>query len=346
MHAEAASRHLKLVLIPVLVIALAWGVMAVPLGAQTYPERSITGIIQWGAGGTTDRVSRRITPLAERGLGQRIVLSNMTGATGAVGMQYVFDQRADGYTLLYAAENPTLYGVLDISPRNFDEFEPVSLMARSIPVVVVRSDSKLRYLTDLVHQAKQQPGQIKAGSTGIGGVPFVVGAMMSAVSGVRFNPIPFDGDGPAIPALLGGHIDFHVATLAAVAEHMRAGRMRALAIIDNAPSDVAPAVPALGQMMPEYRPYLPWGPFFGVWVKKGTPAPAIRRLVDSFRPAVAADDTREFLDLIGAVPMNMAGDEAVRWVKNWQSVTAWLLHDAKATQKSPEQFGIPRPARR
>lgn len=317
-----------------------------PVGAQVFPERGLTGIIQWGAGGTTDRVSRRITPLAERPLGQRIVLSNMTGATGAVGMQYVFDQRADGYTLLYAAENPTLYGVLDISPRNFDEFEPVSLFARSVPVVVVRSDSRLRYLTELIHLARQQPGQIKAGSTGIGGVPFVVGAMMSAVSGVRFNPIPFDGDGPAIPALLGGHIDFHVATLAAVAEHMRAGRLRAIAIIDNVPADVAPGVPALGQMMAEYRPFLPWGPFFGVWVKKGTPEPAVRRLAEAFRPAVASEDTREFLDLIGAVPLNLSGDEAVRWVKQWQSVTAWLLHDARATQKSPELFGIPRPARR
>ncbi|MDR7420299.1 MAG: tripartite tricarboxylate transporter substrate binding protein [Armatimonadota bacterium] len=330
---------LALIVTVVLVAGLA------PASAQVYPTRSLTGIIQWGAGGTTDRVSRRVTPAAERSLGQRIVLSNMTGASGAVGMQYVFDQPADGYTLLYAAENPTLYGVLGISPRNFDEFEPVSLIARSIPVVVVRSDSRIRYLTELIHQAKQQPGQIKAGSTGIGGVPFVVGAMMSAVSGVRFNPIPFDGDGPAIPALLGGHIDFHVSVLAAVAEHIRAGRLRAIAIIDNAPSDVVPTVPALGQMMPEYRPYLPWGPFFGVWVKKGTPAPVVRRLVEAFRPAVAAPDFAEFAELLGATPMNLSGDEAVRWVKQWQSVTAWLLHDAKATQRSPEEFGIPRPRR-
>jgi tripartite-type tricarboxylate transporter receptor subunit TctC len=260
-------------------------------------------------------------------------------------MQYVFDQPADGYTLLYAAENPTLYGVLGISPRNFDEFEPISLVARSIPVVVVRSDSRIRYLTELIQLARQQPGQVKAGSTGIGGVPFVVGAMMSAVSKVQFNAIPFDGDGPAIPALLGGHIDFHVSVLAAVAEHIRAGRMRAIAIIDNVPSDVVPTVPALGQMMPEYRPYLPWGPFFGVWVKKGTPAPVVRRLVEAFRPAVAAPDFAEFAELLGASPMNLSGDEAVRWVKQWQSVTAWLLHDAKATQKSPEEFGIPRPRR-
>lgn len=287
-----------------------------------------------------------MSPLTERGLGQRIVLSNMTGATGAVGMQYVFDQRANGYTLLYTAENPTLYGVLDISLRTFDEFEPVDLFARSIPVVVVRSDSRLRYLTELVHLARQQPGQVKAGSTGIGGVPFVIGAMMTAVSGVRFNSIPFDGDGPAIPALLGGHVAFHVATMAAVAEHLRAGRLRALAIIENAPSDVVPAVPALGQMMSEYRPFLPWGPYFGVWVKKGTPAPALRRLVDAFRPAVASDEFREFLELVGATPVNLSGDEAMRWVKQRQSVTAWLLPAAKATQKSPELFGIPRPTRR
>lgn len=331
---------LALVAMVVLIAGLA------PVGAQVFPDRSLTGIIQWGAGGATDRVSRRITPLAERVLGQRIVLSNMTGATGAVAMQYVFDQRADGYTLLYAAENPALYGVLDISPRNFDEFEPINLFARSIPVVVVRRDAKWRYLTELIHEARQQPGQIKAGSTGPGGLPFVVGAMMTAVSGVRFNPIPFDGEGPGMTALLGGHVDFMAVGLAAAAEHIRAERLRVIAVVDLSPVDIVPAAPALGQMMPEYRPYLPWGPFYGVWVKKGTPAPAVRRLVDAFRLAVASEDTKEFLDLIGAVPLNLSGDEAVRWVKQWQSVTAWLLHDAKATQKSPELFGIPRPARR
>lgn len=316
-----------------------------PLFAQAYPTRTINGIIQWGAGGTTDRVSRRVAPLADRHLGQRIVLSNMTGATGATAMQYVFDQPADGYTLLFAAENPTIYGILEISPRSFDEFEPINLIARSIPVVVVRSDSKYRYLDDLIRDARQHPGQVKAGGTGIGGVPFVVGAMMTAVSGVRFNTIPFDGDGPALAALLGGHIDFHVSVLAAAAEHIRAGRMRAIAVVDNAPNFGAPGVPALGQMIPAYRPYLPWGPFFGVWVKKGTPAPAVSRLTEAFRLAVGSEEFKEFAELLGAVPLNLSGDEAVKWWKQWQSVTAWLLQDAGAAKKSPAAFGIPRPGR-
>lgn len=342
------SRAFRCVRMPVLVLvvaALSWSLVAVPSAAQTYPERNIIGIIQWGAGGTTDRVSRKVAPLADRLLGQRIVLSNVTGATGATGMQYVYDRPADGYTLLFAAENPTLYGVLDISPRNFDEFEPINLIARSIPVIVVRSDSKYRYLDDILRDARQRPGQIKAGSTGIGGVPFVVGAMMAAVSGVKFNSIPFDGDGPALAALLGGHIDFHVSVLSAAAEHMRAGRMRAVAVVDNVPNFGAPGIPALGQMIPAYRPYLPWGPFFGVWVKKGTPAPAVQKLTEAFKAAVASEEFKEFAELLGAVPLNLSGDEAVRWWKQWQSVTAWLLYDAGAAKKSPQAFGIPRPGK-
>lgn len=345
MNRSRASRSLRVFFIALLVVALSWGVAAVPSGAQAYPARNIIGIIQWGAGGTTDRVSRKVAPLADRLLGQRIVVNNMTGASGATGMQYVFDQPADGYTLLFAAENPTIYGVLDISPRNFNEFEPINLIARSIPVIVVRSDSKYRYLDDLIRDAKQRPGQIKAGGTGIGGVPFVVGAMMTAVSGVKFNTIPFDGDGPALAALLGGHIDFHVSVLSAAAEHMRAGRMRAVAVVDNVPNFGAPGVPALGQMIPAYRPYLPWGPFFGVWVKKGTPAPAVAKLTEAFKAAVATDEFKEFAELLGAIPLNLSGDEAVKWVKQWQSVTAWLLQDAGAAKKSPQVFGIPRPGR-
>ena len=345
MNGSMASRPVRMFVIAMLVVALSWGVAAVPSGAQAYPARNIIGIIQWGAGGTTDRVSRKVAPLADRHLGQRIVVNNMTGASGATGMQYVFDQPADGYTLLFAAENPTIYGVLDISPRNFDEFEPINLIARSIPVIVVRSDSKYRFLDDLIRDAKQRPGQIKAGGTGIGGVPFVVGAMMTAVSGVKFNSIPFDGDGPALAALLGGHIDFHVSVLSAAAEHMRAGRMRAIAVIDNVPNFGAPGVPALGQMIPAYRPYLPWGPFFGVWVKKGTPAPAVARLTEAFKAGVGTDEFKEFAELLGAVSLNLSGAEAVKWWKQWQSVTAWLLFDAGAAKKSPQAFGIPRPSR-
>ncbi|MDQ7842733.1 MAG: tripartite tricarboxylate transporter substrate binding protein [Armatimonadota bacterium] len=339
------SEALRVSVVVLLGVALALGLAAVPSTAQAYPERNIIGIIQWGAGGTTDRVSRKVAPLADRLLGQRIVLNNMTGASGATGMQYVYDQPADGYTLLFAAENPTLYGILDISPRNFDEFIPINLFARSIPVIVVRSDSKYRYLDDLIRDARQRPGQIKAGGTGIGGVPFVVGAMMTAVSGVKFNTIPFDGDGPALAALLGGHIDFHVSVLSAAAEHMRAGRMRAIAVVDNVPNFGAPGVPALGQMIPQYRSYLPWGPFFGVWVKKGTPAPAVAKLTEAFKAAVGSEEFKEFAELLGAVPLNLSGDEAMRFVKQWQSVTAWLLYDAGAAKKSPQAFGIPRPSR-
>lgn len=311
--------------------------------APKYPTRNINGVIPWGAGGTTDTLSRAIAPLAEKDLGQTVVLNNMPGATGSIGMQYVHDQPADGYSLLFAAENPPLYGVLEISLRSYDEFIPVNLMGMAYAAVTVKADAPWKTVDELLNDAKARPGKVKLGSTGVGGVPFVVGAMMKSVDGIEFNSVPFDGDGPAITALLGGHVDVTISVVSAVAEHARSGRVKVLAVVADKPVDVMPGVPALGQLRPGYMKYLPWGPFFGVWAKKGTPDDVVKKLEAAFKKAADEPKFKEVLAARGASPLNIAGDDARKFVAKWQSTTAWLLHDAGATKKSPEVFKIPKP---
>jgi tripartite-type tricarboxylate transporter receptor subunit TctC len=326
----------------VIVALLVMG-FAVPVQAADYPTKDIMGVIQWGAGGATDNVARALTPYVEKALGKQIVLQNKTGATGAVGMQWVANQPADGYTLLYGAENPTLYKVLDISQVDYDAFYPVMLFARNVGVVVVNVDSPWKTLGDLFAAAKKEPGQIKMGSTGPGGLPHVASSMMKATSGVTFNQIVFQGEGPLTTAILGGHVQWSTFGMAACREHLRAGRMRALALVSEVPVAGMDNVPLITATSAEYKKYLPWGPFYGVFVKKETPDAVKKILVDAFKKGTTDPKAQEFIKNFGSVYMGISGAEAEQFLKKWQSVTTWLLQDAGATKFSPDKFGIPKP---
>jgi tripartite-type tricarboxylate transporter receptor subunit TctC len=326
------------VIVAFLVMAL-----AVPALAADFPTKDISGIIQWGAGGATDNVARAMTPYVEKVLGKQIVLQNKPGATGAVGLMQVYNSPADGYTLLYGAENPCIYKVLDISQIDYDAFSPVMLIARNVGVVVVNKDSPYKTLGDIFADAKKNPGQVKMGSTGPGGLPHVVSSMMKATSGVNFNQIVFPGEGPLTTALLGGHIQWSTFGRAACSEHIRAGRMRALAVVSEVPIEGLENVPLITATSADYKKFLPWGPFYGVFVKKETPEATKKVLVDAFKKGLADPQAQGFIKNFGSVYMGLSGAEAEKFLKQWQSTTSWLLQDAGATKVSPEKFGIPKP---
>lgn len=316
---------------------------AVPVQAADFPTKDISGIIQWGAGGATDNVSRATTPYVEKVLGKQIVLQNKPGATGAVGLMSVYNSPADGYTLLYGAENPCIYKVLDISQIDYDAFFPVMLIARNVGVVVVSKDSPYKTLDDVFADAKKNPGQVKMGSTGPGGLPHVVASMMKATSGVTFNQIVFQGEGPLTTAILGGHVQWSTFGRAACSEHIRAGRMRALAVVSEVPIEGLENVPLITATSADYKKFLPWGPFYGVFVKKETPDATKKALVDAFKTGVGDPKAQEFIKNFGSIYMGISGDEANQFLKKWQSTTSWLLQDAGATKFSPDKFGIPKP---
>jgi tripartite-type tricarboxylate transporter receptor subunit TctC len=311
--------------------------------AQPFPTRDLSGVIQWGAGGATDNVARAVTPLVEKYLGKQIILQNKPGATGAVAVQWVYNQPSDGYTLLYGAENPLLYRVLDISQLEYKDFYPISIIARNVGVVVCNVDQPWKTVTELFDDAKKNPGQIKMGSTGPGGLPHVTGSMFKAINGVEFNPIVFPGEGPAITAMLGGHVQWSTVGLAAAREHIRAGRVRALALVADEPVAGLETVPLITSASADYKKFLPWGPFYGVWVKRDVPDAVKTALVDAFRKGLQEPKAQEFIQRFGAVPMGISGAEADKFLSHWQSVTTWLLQDAGAAKVSPEKFGIPRP---
>lgn len=308
-----------------------------------YPDRNIQGVIQWGAGGSTDTVTRTVTKLAEKHLGEEIVLVNKPGGTGVIATTYVNSRPSDGYTLLFGAENPQLYGVLGLSKLDYRDFYPVNVLARNIAVVLTHNDAPWNTLTELVADAQAKPDSIKMASTGPGGLSFVVEKMLQGVTDFDVRSVPFDGTGPGVTALLGGHVDFMPVGLSAARENIRAGRAKALAVISDVPVEGFEGVPLITELYPEFEKYLPWGPFYGVFIKKDAPEDVKIKLTDAFHKAVNEPEFQTFLDNFGAIRVDLSANEADAWLNHWQSVTSWLLHDAAATKASPEEFNIPKP---
>ncbi|MGI6784019.1 MAG: Bug family tripartite tricarboxylate transporter substrate binding protein [Aminivibrio sp.] len=307
-----------------------------------YPEKNIQGYVMWGAGGALDNVSRAIAPIAQEHLGKTIILQNRTGATGAIATTFVANQPADGYSILFGAENPNLYKVTDLSKIDYDDFEPAFLMMANVGVVVVAKDSPYKSYKDLI-EAAASGKSITMGSTGPGGLPYVAATMIEKIHGVKFNKMQFDGEGPCITALMGGHIDAVPVGLLAAASFIQSGSISGLAMISSDRVDSVPEVPAVTEVYEEYAPYLPWGAFFGAFVKKGTPADVISVLTGAFEKAFKDPRFEEFAKTMGGVKLGIAGEEAKKYIAQNKSVAAWLLYDAGGAKFSPEEFGIPRP---
>jgi tripartite-type tricarboxylate transporter receptor subunit TctC len=308
-----------------------------------FPEKNLQGIIQWGAGGSTDIVMRAVTPHAEEVLGADVVMTNRTGGVGAIATKYVMTQKPDGYTLLMGAENPQLYKVMGLGDIDYSDFIPIDILARGIPILVANNDAPFNTFKEFVDYVQAHPKDVKIGSTGPGGLPSVVTAMMSSQVDLPVTAVPFDGDGPALTALMGGALDVMPAVLGAAIESVKAGRIKAIAVFDTEPTPLLPDVPVVTADYPGFSEFLPWGPFFGIFVKQGTPEDAVTKLQAAYQESANQDEFKKLMDDRGFLLMNIGGEEAKDFLTRWQSVTSWLMFDAGIAKTSPEEFGIPKP---
>lgn len=330
---------MKLLGLAMLATAAATGVCA----DDAYPTKEIQGIIQWGAGGSTDTVMRAVTPHAADVLGGNIIMQNKTGGVGAIALRYVQQQKADGYTLLMGAENPQMYKVLGLGTDDYTDMVPISVLARGVPMFVANNDAPYNTMTEFVAYAKAHPGEVRVGSTGPGGLTSIVLAMLTSQEDVEFTRVPYDGDGPALTALQGGAIDVMPAVLGAAIEGVKAGRMKPIGLVDVEPNPLLPGMVPITEEIPGFADYLPWGPFFGVFVKKDTPDDAVAKLQAAYAEAAQHPDFIKLMADRGFIIMGISGDEATDFLESYRSVSSWIVHEAGFSKKSPEEFGIPRP---
>lgn len=308
-----------------------------------FPTKDIQGVIQWGAGGSTDTVMRSVAPHAEKALGADIVLTNRTGGVGAIATKYVNTRKADGYSLLMGAENPQMYKVLGLGNIDYNDMIPINILARGTPLFVAQNDAPYNNMQELTDYAKANPGKVRIGSTGKGGLTSIVMAMLESQIKLDFTSVPYNGDGPALTALQSGAIDVMPAVLGATIEHVKAGRMKVIGLVDTKPNDLVPNVKPITETFPGMSAYLPWGPFFGVFVKQGTPDEAVNKLVKAFNVGAQHPDFISLMEKRGFSIMNIAGDEALQFLDSYRSTSSWLVHEAGFAKHSPEEFNIPRP---
>ena len=200
-----------------------------------YPTKDIQGSIMWSAGGVCDMSARAFGAVAQDALGANIIFTNRAGSGGAVSTTYVNAQAADGYELLFGAENPQIAKVMGTAEIDYDDFTPIDLYCTTYAAVSVSKDSPYNTLEELMDAILANPGKIVMATTGAGGLPEVVAAMFADVVGTDPILVPFDGENECMTAIMGGNADYTITTLGSAAAFYQSGDIKLLSMIAESP---------------------------------------------------------------------------------------------------------------
>jgi tripartite-type tricarboxylate transporter receptor subunit TctC len=267
-----------------LFLVLAMCSLASPTTRAEYPEKAITLVVPFPPGGVADTVARPLAEAMSRELKQPVVIDNKSGAGGAVGIGHAARASGDGYTLLLSLSSisilPEADRILERKPLfQLDQFKPIARITADPTVLVVRAESPWRALEDFIADARRKPAAYNYGSSGNYGTMHVPMEMLKSAAGFRMTHIPYAGAGPAVIALLGGHVDAISSGPASVVQHIRAGRLRALAHWGDAPLATLPGVPSLKERGYNVQ-FAQWSALFA---PAATPEPVIEKLRATLR---------------------------------------------------------------
>ena len=267
-------------------VALAF-VWITPAGAQSWPAKPIRMIVTFAAGGGTDFVARAVAPRLSDALGQPVVVENRAGANGAVGAEAIAKAAPDGYTIGVGAAGtlvvaPHLGASLPFDPLR--DFAPISLLAASPFIVTLHPSVAASSIRELIALAKANPKLINFGTSGAGGAPQLATELFKSMAAIDMVHVPYKGLGPAIADLLGGQIQVIFADVGLVTSHIRAGKLKGLAITSAARLSTLPELPTVAEAgVPGYVA----GTWYGLIAPAGVPAPILARLSDEVRKALA-----------------------------------------------------------
>jgi len=305
-----------------LTAVLTAGLTVVASARAEYPERPLTMVVPFPPGGVADTVARPIAEALARELKQPVVIENRGGAGGAVGIGHVARVPADGYTLLMSLSSisilPEADRILDRKPQyQLSQFKPIARITADPTVLVVRADAPWRTVEDFVADARRKPTAFNYGSSGNYGTMQVPMEMLKGAAGFRMTHIPYTGAGPAITALLGGQVDVLASGPSSVVNHIRAGKLRALAHWGHQPLVSLPEVPSLTERGFNVQ-YVQWS---GIFVGAETPPAVIQRLREAVRK-VAADPAVQQTVLRAGSPIEYldAPEFADYWQKDVQAM--------------------------
>jgi tripartite-type tricarboxylate transporter receptor subunit TctC len=290
--------------------------------AQTYPARPVRIVSGFPPGGLNDTYARLIAQWLSERLGQQFIVENRTGAGGTIAAESVARAVGDGYTLLLTtsadAWNVTLYENLKF---NFvRDVAAVAPMARAPGVLVVHPSLPAKSVPELIADAKSNPGKISVASAGIGSAPHMYWELFRNLAGVAMLHVPYRGGGPAITDLLGGQVQVYFGTSASSIEHIKSGKLRALAVTTATRVAMLPDIPPLAEFLPTYDASI----YVGIVAPRDTPVEIISKLNQEINLALTdAKITRRIAEL-GDTPLSLSSSEFAKLIveetEKWSKV--------------------------
>src|SRR3984957_8980773 len=305
-------------------IKLAGSVLALPAfirnaGADTYPSRPVHLIVGFPAGGTADIIARLTAAMVQERLGPPLVVENRGAAGNSIAAETVARATPDGYMLLFIANPNVVNAMLNPAP-DFDmvrDIAPIGGIDRNPQVLVVHPSVPVKSVPELINYAKAHPGELNMASGGIGSPPHPPGGRFKMMTGVNMLHVPYRGDGPAITDLLEGQVQVMFDQVILSIDHIRAGRLKALAVSSTDKLAVLPDLPPVSQFVPGYEAFA-WQ---GMGAPKGTPPEILNRVASELKAALADQKMQTRLADLGGVPMPKSPGEFDQLIAN--ETTKW-----------------------
>jgi len=322
---EVAARRIRFFMFSVLAIGLLQ-LIGAPAAVAAYPEKEITLIVPWAAGGGTDLVARFIGNLVEKDLGKPVIVVNKPGGGGLVGFNQIAAAKPDGYTIGINSTSQLLQKYSASSYSDWRNLSPIALVNLDPAAFTVKVDSPWKTIEEALAFAKANPMKVRISNSGPGAIWHVSAALLGSKTGIQFTYVPYGGGNPAAVAVAGGHVEATTVSPAEVGTLVRGGKLRILAIASTHRDALFPDVPTFKERGIDFTN--------GVWrclvAPKDTPKEIIAKLEKSVNKAVHDPSFKEFMEKNGLGQAYMGSAEA----------TAFMAEDEKGMEKVIPGLGL------
>jgi len=298
--------------------------------AQAWPSKPVTLIVPFAPGGTTDIVARPYAQALSQELGQPVVVENRAGAGGTLAAGVAAHAPPDGYTLFVATVAHTmatsLYRQL---PYDFErDFVPITILATVPNILIVNPSVPAKSVRELIDYAKANPGKLAYGSAGNGSTEHLSAELFKSMAGVDMVHIPYKGGAPMMTDLIGGQIQVAIETSGSAAPHIKAGKVRALAVTTTTRSPAFPEVPTLAESGLKGYDVTTW---YAILAPRGTPEEIIAKLYNATAKILRTPDMKQRLEQFGGEPGGLAPEQFAVFIKSETAKWAKVVKESKAT---------------
>lgn len=310
------------------VVTACLSLLAWPVMAQTWPAKPIKIVVPFPAGGTSDVLARMVGQKMAENWGQAVVVENRPGSNGNLGADAVAKSAPDGHTLvLMDVGNLVISPALYKLPFNVEkDFTPVAMVGYSPHLLVVSSKVPANTPEELVAHAKAQKGKLNfAAAAGIGSAPHLAGVVFAQRTGIEWGYVPYKGGAQAMTDLIGGQVDVTFNGMVATYPHVKAGKIKLIALSSAKRHPEVPNTPTVNEMLPGFLT----GSWQGLLAPAGTPKAIVDKLHAEVQRITALPDVKERLATLGAEPSSMTPGDFGNWLKNEIPAMAKVVRDEK-----------------